>query len=330
MMKQSGILVCVLMALSAPAIAAEKLTPDTVNAADFSEKAETGNRAALLKAQIQLDRQRYSPGAIDGVFGDATEIALKAFQSAQGLKETGKLDRATWEKLGEGAEGDVLTRYTITADDVKGPFVEKIPDGIADMAALESLAYTGPREALAERFHMDEDALKALNPDADFTKEGTEIVVPALDDKRAADIKPDAVDRILIDKSDRTLKVLDKDGTVLALYPASIGSKENPAPTGDLKITGTAEKPTWTYNPDLKLEGHKDRPDKPMVVPAGPNNPVGVMWIDLDKEHFGIHGSPEPEKVGKAMSSGCVRLTNWDVTELAHLVKNGMTVTFED
>lgn len=328
-MKKVCISAAVLLVLSVPAFAAS-LTAESVNTAAIEKVAGKNDRPAVMKAQILLDRQRYSPGVIDGHFGDATEIALRAFQKDKGLEESGKLDKASWDKLAEAAEGEVLTRYTITADDLKGPFVEKIPEDIEEMAKLESLAYSGPLEALSERFHMDEDALKALNPKADFSKEGTEIVVAAVDPENAEKLDKENVERIVVDKSDRTLRVLAKDGSLIALYPASIGSKENPAPDGEVKVTGVADKPTWTYSPELSLEGKKERPDKKVVVPAGPNNPVGVMWIDLDKEHFGIHGSPEPEKVGKEMSSGCVRLTNWDVTELAGMVRNGLPVVFED
>jgi lipoprotein-anchoring transpeptidase ErfK/SrfK len=328
-MKQVCIGTAVLLVLSTPAFAAS-LDAESVNKAVIEKGAGKEDRAAAMKAQILLDRQRYSPGVIDGHFGDATEIALRAFQKDNGLKDTGKLDKASWDKLSEAAEGEVLTRYTITADDLKGPFVEKIPEDIEEMGKLDSLAYSGPTEALSERFHMDEDALKALNPKADFSKEGTEIVVAAVEPENAEKPDKENVERIVVDKSERTLRVLAKDGTLIALYPASIGSKENPAPDGEVKVTSVADKPTWTYSPDLKLEGKKDRPDKKVVVPAGPNNPVGVTWIDLDKEHFGLHGSPEPEKVGKEMSSGCVRLTNWDIKELAGMVKKGLPVVFED
>lgn len=327
-MKKHGILFLMLAGLTVPAMA-EDLTADKVDAATIEKVAGKNDRAATLKAQILLDRQRYSPGVIDGLYGDATEIALRAFQIDNKLDETGKLDKATWDRLNEGNGEPALSRYTITEEDVKGPFVKEIPDAIEDMAKLETLGYTGPAEQLAERFHMDEETLKDLNPGADLTKAGTEISVAAIDD--AGDkVKKDDVERIVIDKSGRTLRVLGKDNALLALYPASIGSEENPAPTGEHKVTAVADKPTWTYSPELKLEGNKERPDKKVVIAAGPNNPVGAVWIDLDKDHFGIHGSPEPEKVGKAMSSGCVRLTNWDVQELAGMVKKGTLVVFED
>jgi len=301
---------------------------ESVNQADFG--GEGNDTARTVKAQILLDRQRYSPGVIDGVSGGTTEIAIKAFQADHGLEPSGTLDSETFAKLSEGDPQPVLTRYTISREDAKGPFEESIPDSIADMAKLKVLAFTGPREALAERFHMDEGLLEKLNPDADFSKAGTEIVVAAVAAEGRSAAGDERAHRIMVDKSEGTLRVLDKDGELVALYPATIGSENNPAPDGETKIERIARGPTWNYDPKLSLEGHKDRPDEPMTIAAGPNNPVGTVWIALDRDRFGIHGTAEPSKVGKNVSSGCVRLTNWDVEELAGLARKGMTVTFQD
>lgn len=315
-------LVLFMMIVTLPAWSAP-LTMDEVNGAAFDAK--TGkSQAAVLKAQVLLDRKRYSPGVIDGQFGDATRIALKAFQSDNSLEPTGKLDEATFAKLTEHDSEPVLTRYTIKAADVNGPFEEKLPDRIEDMAKLKVMAFTGPRELLAERFHMDEQLLERLNPDADLKSAGTEIIVAAIETAN----ENGKADRIEIDKSENTLRVFAKDGALLALYPATIGSSETPAPDGETKIERIARGPTWNYDPELKLVGHKDRPDEKMTVPAGPNNPVGTVWIALDRDRYGIHGTAEPEKVGKNVSSGCVRLTNWDVEELAGLARRKMPVIF--
>jgi lipoprotein-anchoring transpeptidase ErfK/SrfK len=300
---------------------------EAINAATFEAKAAK-NPDLILKAQVLLDRKRHSPGVIDGLSGDATEIALKAFQADNGLQPTGKLDEASFAKLTEGDSEPVLVRYTISAQDVKGPFIDKVPPDIAEKAKLELMAFTGPREALAERFHMDEEFLKRLNPDADFGKQGTEIVVAAVEG--APQTKRIGAERIVVDKSERTLRVLGKTGDLIALYPATIGSESNPAPDGETKIERIAKGPTWNYDPKLKLEGEKNQPDEPMTVQPGPNNPVGTVWIALDRDHYGIHGTEEPEKVGKSLSSGCVRLTNWDVEELAGLVKKGVRVVFKE
>lgn len=324
----------VLSLATLPSHAAE-LSIDQINGAVF-KPSRADSRPLVAKAQILLDRQRYSPGVIDGLHGDATEIALKAFQSDNGLEPTGTLDEATFSKLTESDPAPVLKSYAITGEDIDGPFIKKVPNGIEAQARLDRLAYTGPRELLAEQFHMDEDFLKALNPKADFDKEGTEIVVAAVEPteegRAAADAGTDEpqADRLVIDKSDRTLRVLDETGNLMALYPATIGSKNNPAPSGELKVVRVAKGPTWTYDPEIELEGKGDRPDRKMTVKAGPNNPVGTVWIELDKDHYGIHGSPEPEKIGKTFSSGCVRLTNWDAEELASLVAKDTPVVFQE
>ncbi len=320
-------LACLLVIVPLPALA-KPLTPDGVNAATLDAAQETGpERAVLVRAQVILDRSRYSPGVIDGLYGDSTEIALKAFQADHALEATGELDEASFAKLIEADAEPVLVRYTITARDLKGPFQKTIPKNIAKMAKLKRMSFRSPREALSERFHMNEEFLAMLNPDADFGKEGTEIVIAAVEGKVEEGQK---VVRLVIDKGERTLRVVGEKDELIALYPATVGSEENPAPDGELKVTGVFPKPAWNYDPKLKLTGRKHRPNRRLTIPAGPNNPVGVVWIDLSKEHFGIHGSPEPEKIGKNQSSGCVRLTNWDAQELAQMVKEGTTVLFEE
>jgi lipoprotein-anchoring transpeptidase ErfK/SrfK len=309
-------------AVSAP------LDMDEVNAAAFDGKP---GPLLALKTQILLDRARYSPGVIDGIAGDATEIALKAFQTDNGLEPTGKIDAPSFAKLTEAQTDPVLIRYTIKDADVRGPFAEKIPDKIEEMAKLKQLAFTSPLELLSERFHMDEALLKKLNPDADFAKAGTEIIVASVDHKNT-DKKGEKIraERLIVDKSERSLRVIGKDEQLIAFYPATIGSEQTPAPDGEAKITRIAKTPTWNYNPELELVGHKERPDEKMTIQPGPNNPVGTVWIAIDRDHYGIHGTADPEKIGKNLSSGCVRLTNWDVEELAGFVRKGVPVVFQD
>ena len=320
------------LVFAAPVVHAETLDVEAVNAAKLEGETKKVDPVAVVRLQILLDRQHYSPGVIDGFDGEATGIALKAFQADNNLEPSGKIDAATFAKLVETDPEPVLIRHTITAEDVKGPFIEKVPTDIAEMAKLEHMSYTSPRELLSERFHMDQDLLQKLNPDADFAREGTEINVAAVESAQKAQQsgEREKAERIVVDKSERTLRIFGKDNALLALYPATIGSEQNPAPDGELTVERVAKDPTWNYDPKLKLEGDKERPDEKMTVQPGPNNPVGAVWIALSKDHYGIHGTPEPDKVGKNLSSGCVRMTNWDVLELAGLVEKGTPVVFEE
>ena len=217
-----------------------------------------------------------------------------------------------------------MQEYAITAEDVKGPFVPKIPAKMEDMAALDRLGYRNEVEALAEKFHMDEGLLKSLNPGKPFGKAGTAILVANVKND-----KPGAkAGKLVVRKSEHALHALDKDGKLVAFYPASIGSEEKPAPSGSYKVERVAHNPTYTYNPKYKFKGVKS--DKPFTIKPGPNNPVGAVWIDLSLESYGIHGTPDPAKVGKTYSHGCVRLTNWDVRQLAQMVERGTPVEFVD
>src|SRR5262249_7332504 len=132
--------------------------------------------------------------------------------------------------------------------------------------------------------------------------------------------------RIVVDKQTKSLSAFDHEGEIVAFYPATIGSDEKPAPTGTHEVRTVAENPSWTYNPDFKFK--RVDTDKKVELKPGPNNPVGSTWIDLDVETYGIHGTPDPSKVGKNESHGCVRLTNWDVRELAGMVEKGTKVEF--
>jgi len=304
------------------------LNLDTVNKAEWSAKGDKGKEIdpVLVKAQVLLDRVRFSPGVIDGHKGENLRNAIAAFEKAHGLKSDGTLDEEFWAKLTEASSEPALIEYTIQDEDVKGPFVA-IPDKLEDQAKLDRLGYSSPEESLAEKFHMDTDLLKALNPGKAFDKPGTSIVVANVEAKGGSE-KPQKAAKIEIVKSGLVLRVLDKDGTVIAAYPASIGSEEKPAPSGSHKVRAVAPNPNYTYNPDYAFKGVKAK--EKFEIKPGPNNPVGSTWIDLSVESFGIHGTPEPEKVGKVYSRGCVRLTNWDVEELSDMVEKGTPVDFID
>ncbi len=320
---------------SGPAAA---LTAKEVNEASFKPNAapREGVDPVILRAQVLLDRIRFSPGSIDGRDGDNFTKALDAFAVASGLQPPGKLTPEIWDKLLATSSDPVLVPHTVTKDDVKGPFLDKIPKEYEEMAELKTLAYTSPEEALGERFHVSPALLKALNPKAKF-QAGEEITVAAArpDPKPrqaanrgagASEADKAPVTRIEVDKARRALRAFDKDGKLVATYPASVGSEEKPAPSGKFEIKAIALNPTYTYNPDYAFRGQKAK--KKVEVPAGPNNPVGAVWLDLSAESYGIHGTPEPERVGKTASHGCVRLTNWDVKDLASLVRKGTEVEF--
>jgi lipoprotein-anchoring transpeptidase ErfK/SrfK len=312
-----------------PALAApRKMDLETVNKAEWSAKGDKGKEIdpALVKTQILLDWAHFSPGVIDGHNGENLRNAIKAFRKERGLNPDGALDGEVWAKLNEASSDPVLVEYTIRDEDVKGPFVT-IPDKLEEKADLDRLGYSSPEELLAEKFHMDVDLLKALNPDKAFDRSGTSIVVANVEAKPASE-KPDKAAKIEVVKSEHILRVLGKDGTVIAVYPASIGSEEKPAPSGSHKVRAVAPNPNYTYNPDYAFKGVKAK--EKFEIKPGPNNPVGSTWIDLSVESFGIHGTPEPEKVGKAYSQGCVRLTNWDVEELSKMVEKGTPVEFID
>jgi lipoprotein-anchoring transpeptidase ErfK/SrfK len=313
-----------------PAAIAQKLTVDGINKAEFAAKSKDGTGATLAKAQILLDRARFSPGVIDGRNGDNVKKAIAAFQRANELKDSGQLDAETWKKLSATSSDPVLKEYKITDEDVKGPFVEKIPE-FEKQAELKRLGYTSAREKLAEAFHMDEEFLRRLNAGKSFDRAGETIVVADVSTEASKNSQgnkngKDKVVKIEVDKPRGALRALDKDGKLVAFYPATIGSDERPAPSGTLEVRTVATNPTYTYNPEYKFKGVKS--DKPFQIAPGPNNPVGTVWIDLTKEGYGIHGTPDPDNVSKNASHGCVRLTNWDAEELARMVSKGTSVVF--
>lgn len=272
----------------------------------------------LVRLQILLDRSRFSPGVIDGLAGDNTRQAIAAWRKAEGLGEGDAADAALLERLAAADTAPVMTRYALTAADVAGPFSP--PPGDLAAQAAQGVRYASVRERLAERFHLTEALLQGLNPGVDFRRAGQTIVVPAVRNRPLGEVA-----RIVVDKTERSARAFDASGRLLAFYPATIGSTERPAPSGTLRVVGVANEPDYTYDP-ARLS--YDRGDAKVVVPAGPNNPVGSVWIELSRDSYGIHGSPDPSKIAKTASNGCVRLTNWDAEQLAAAVKPGVEVRF--
>jgi lipoprotein-anchoring transpeptidase ErfK/SrfK len=281
-----------------------------------------GSRQDIAALQVLLDRGGASPGVIDGRFGSNVDKALKAYDQIVGTRLKSTDAAGIKEALAESG-GDAFARYTITPQDAAGPYVASVPADYGAKAKLERLSYTSVTEALAERFHMDENYLKALNPGVNFNRPGTIIKVANF-----GQLVSTPVARIVADKAMKQVRAYDEAGKLVAAYPATIGSTDTPSPSGTHTVSRVAFDPNYTYNPKINFKQGDN--DGVLTIPPGPNGPVGSIWIALDKPTYGIHGTPDPSKIGKTESHGCVRLTNWDATELAKLVKPGVTVEFVD
>jgi lipoprotein-anchoring transpeptidase ErfK/SrfK len=230
-----------------------------------------------------------------------------------------------WKTL-RNDERPVTVTYTITEQDVSGPFLNKLPSKMEDMKDIPKLGFVNPREALAEKFHMSEQLLAALNPGRRFDRAGETILV--VDTTSGGEGPPVRTDRVEVDKVRQIVKLFDKSNTLIGFYPATVGSSEKPSPSGTLKVTEVSRNPFYRYNPDYHFKGVHSR--KPFIIKPGPNNPVGTVWINLSAEGYGIHGTPSPGKISKAESHGCVRLTNWDAERVAGSVSKGTPVAFVD
>ena len=301
----------------APEASADGEKPPVVDPGKTEKPDETPD-PFLIRLQVLLDRAHASPGVIDGLPGDNTDKAIRAFETMRNLEVDGKADAVLWSAL---AADDAKTTeiYTLTQADLDERFVPDMPSDYGELAKLEWLGYRGVAEMLAERFHMDEDLLRLLNPDIDAPKLGQKVLV--VDPGAGPEGK---VAKIVVDKSLGELIAYDADDKILLISPATIGSEGTPSPSGTMKVNGSAPAPVYEYNPDKNFQQGNN--DKKLTLPGGPNGPVGIMWIDLSKPTYGIHGTPDPSKIDKTASHGCVRLTNWDAEALAKLVQPAKTV----
>lgn len=317
---------------------------------DFTNAAVSSDRpneaSPVLDAQVTLDRLGFSSGVIDGKEGMNYAAALKGFQQAHGLSPTGKLDDATRQLLKQQSLAPAIRRVRIPATFAQGPFTPNIPDDPSEQAKLPQLQYRNLVEALAERFHTTPQTLVGLNAPGTRIGAGAIISVPNIPNVSGDRFDKDELDwnetlirlgvapmqpsvaRIVVDKSDGVLRAFAGDDKLLAQFPATMGSEHDPLPIGTWKVQGVSRNPDFHYNPDLFWDA--DAGDKAAVLKPGPNGPVGVVWIDISKPHYGIHGTSEPSTIGRAESHGCIRLTNWDAARLAQMVKPGIPAIFQE
>ena len=300
--------------------------------------------------QVMLDRAGFSPGEIDGKTGPNLRRALAAYRRAHGLAESADVDAASWQRLA-GATGSLapLNSYEITSTDVAGPFTPAIPADLVEQSKLQALNYRNALEAIAEKFHASPHLLQQLNPGAAFSS-GERVLVPNVEPfeistvvppkgrtgretvgtsgRNAREGNPPPAVTVVVTKSTSALTVEDASGRVVFHAPVTSGSEHDPLPIGKWKVTAIQAMPVFNYNPNLFWDA--DPKHSKARIPKGPNNPVGVAWIDLSKEHYGIHGTPEPSRIGHTQSHGCVRLTNWDVERLMQWIRVGTPVEFRE
>ena len=277
-----------------------------------------------LELQVELHRRGFSCGSIDGVAGAQTVAALRAWQRNAGLPESGRVDPGTREALRLTAPA--VSTHTFSAEELAA--VQPVPTTWVGKSESASLAYGTGLELVAERYRASPNLIKKLNPEIDWDAltPGLVVAVPAVE---RAEVTGKAA-RIVIRLAGHELEAVTEDGRVLVHFPVSIARKVEKRPAGELRVTAVAPEPNYTFDPEVFPESEEARTlGRKLIIPPGPNNPVGRAWIGLDRPGFGIHGTPEPEKVGRTESHGCFRLANWDAVALLAIVRTGLTVVVE-
>lgn len=308
-----------LVTLVAPAPA---LTADDINSATFQSKTTAkGLDPRIVKAQTLLDRGGVSPGVIDGHDGENFRKAVAALRRRDKIAGEG-FDVNVWKALKGDETKDIVAEIALSKDDAAYAF-EKNPEDYAEKAKMKALAYETRAEQIGERFHMDDDLVRALNPKIEEAREGDKLIVTQTGERLKGKVA-----RIVADKGDGMVVTMDEKGGWISAYPATIGSESTPTPSGKMEVTAVAMNPTYSYDPEKNFQQGRNK--EKLTLPPGPNGPVGDVWIDLSKPTFGIHGTPEPSKVSKSSSHGCIRLTNWDAQELAKMVAKGTPVEIVD
>ena len=362
----SRIVVTIVLIAGVCLTAEAKKHPKTSSAKDKGSPAE---REAATRLQVFLDRANFGPGKIDGHYGEFTRQALALYRQSRGeqvapqdLKNTSKAPNV--EGLDLTSVEPVFTTYTVSDADLQN--VGELPNDVAAKAKLKRLPYRDAAEAVAEKFHSDPKFLEQLNPGKmKGLKAGDQVMVPSVEPFELAavkDLKPgsemasapandiaddsdnSAQEKAVPDADSKTQSAADKGisirvdghtkmlgvyegGAVVAAYPVTIGSAETKSPVGNWKVRGIAKMPTFRYDKKMLQKGQRSSDFK--MLPPGPNNPVGVIWIALNKKGIGLHGTDDPDSIGRVASHGCVRLANWDIVRLAAKVKNGVDVSIQ-